>query len=312
MIESIKYGLRLVQMVKDNRARRGPLRVDIAVTSACNYNCLFCNWHSPLIENTSTPDKLDRTVLCDLFRGLAKLGTKYLLFSGNGEPLLYRDLLSQIPVESFDIEIVTNGSLLEKIGALAFAKLKRVTVSLNSGTGASHPKTHGYAGTNRFDHTLWHIRRLAAIDPDKVRLNYVVTVDNYTEIPYFISKCEALGVKYALRHVSVDRPEFQQLSIAPSLSTHDDKLRPCYNGYIQPYVAANGNVLVCPGSGNIPMGNLNRDTFEQIWQAPSSIELRRNASRMHKTGQALCISCRGCPLPKLHSAQFHKFFRWIA
>jgi cyclic pyranopterin phosphate synthase len=150
--DNIKRGLRLVRMLDfDATSSIGPLRVDIALTSACNYRCVFCGTHSFLRTQAYKPTTLDRITLNQLLLDIQDLGTSEILFAGNGEPFLYDGLPELIKRNEYHkIEVMTNGSLLHLVDREVFAGLSKLTVSLNSGTGATHQRTHGYKGPNEF------------------------------------------------------------------------------------------------------------------------------------------------------------------
>jgi len=315
MNQNLEYGLGLLRRLKlDSGANLGPLRVDIAPTSACNFHCKFCNWHSNLTEQITTFDTMKSDKMVSLVSDLVAMKTLHITLSGNGEPLLNPG--TQEVIKHFgrriSVEVVTNGSLLDKITMPLFDNLSVLTISLNSADGSSHAALHGHSDLNLFTEIRENIERLLTYKnaPRKIKLNYVICKDNYAQYQLFADMANRWGVVTGVRQVSIDRPEFQPLAVPGS---HNDgaypyKLRPCYSGYIQPYIAANGDVLVCPGSGNKPLGNINQESFKVIWQKEQSIRLRHLPILMK---QPYCVSCGTCPTPDLQSAQFHKIYKWI-
>jgi MoaA/NifB/PqqE/SkfB family radical SAM enzyme len=152
-------------------------------------------------------------VLHNLISDLKKLHVKELLFSGNGEPLLCRALIKEIKQfgKYFKIEILSNGSTLDLIDEELFRNLAYLTISLNSGNGASHKVTHGYKGQNRFSEIITQIERILKFDhaSDKIKLNYVITTDNYSELDDFFEKAIKWNVSFMARPVDIIFPELK-------------------------------------------------------------------------------------------------------
>lgn len=307
MMQYLLQGLRLVRMLNfDHDARLGPLGVDIAVTSACNYQCSFCGTHSYLKQHTNKPATLDKAVLSKLLSDLSKLGTRSILFAANGEPFLSWEMLEQVRQNKSNlrIEVMTNGSLLDRLDRELFNKFSKITISLNSGNGKSHQVIHGYRGDNQFPHIIHNIERLLDLPhgSDKIELNYVVTKENEDELPDFLVLAKKWRVKYHAR------PEDKR-----ALSSGNDKSRrlyPCYVGFIQPTVAANGSVLQCYGCLN-PLGNLYKHDFKAIWQRKRNRATRFQAAAMGLTNDPVTASCYDCPNAIGSSAVFHSIYSKI-
>jgi MoaA/NifB/PqqE/SkfB family radical SAM enzyme len=352
-------GLKLVRMLNfDPGAKTGPVRVEIATASACNYQCCFCHSHSYTRPNDTPPVIMTDEAVHNIISDLKKLKVKELLFSGNGEPLLCKGLAREIKENGryFKIEILTNGSSLELVDEALLRNLAYLTISLNSGSGASHQLTHGYKGPNQFPVIISHIERILKYPRanDKIKLNYVVTADNPGELDDFFQKAMQWDVTFMARPVSVDFTElkpkeltremlqqvnskaqqylktgglsgkislsFQLLSRAceialnklnnqqPEISQH---LHPCYMSYIQPYIAANGDVLLCSEGGENPLGNINRDSFLSIWQNKEKLAVRIACTQMHLTGKPPFKACVDCANVLYHSATFHGIYTKI-
>lgn len=98
LLANAARGIKLVRMLNfDRNAQLGPIRIDIAATSACNYHCCFCGAHSKLTGTQIPPAFLSERVLTNLLSDLRGMRVKDILFSGNGEPLLSPALLEVLP-----------------------------------------------------------------------------------------------------------------------------------------------------------------------------------------------------------------------
>lgn len=346
-------GLKLVRMLNfDGSASMGPIRIDIAATSACNYKCCFCKSHSYLKANCVEPIFMSDEIIRNLFNDLRELHVKELLFSGNGEQLLSKALITEIKRngKNFKIEVLSNGSTLSSVDEELFNNLNFLTISLNSGNGASHQITHGYKGENKFGEIVEHIERILnfANANNKIKLNYVITADNYDEIEHFFQRATKWDVSFMARPVSV---AFQELGIkglnhlmldsltkkiAQYLANktfssklilsfqlvdracqiafrklEGNNLYPCYVGFIQGAIESNGDVLLCCDGQEKPLGNLNKESFLRIWQKKENVALRIIATQMHKTNKSIFDRCVNCDNVQYHSLAFHNIYSKI-
>ncbi|ACL10540.1 GTP 3',8-cyclase MoaA [Desulfurococcus amylolyticus] len=105
----------------------------IAVTSRCNYQCIFC--HREGMMNDQGNEALDAGDYGFLTEVAVKHGIKSFKLTG-GEPLVRSDIVDivrEIAIYTRDVSMTTNGSLLlEKVGLLAEAGLNRINVSIHS------------------------------------------------------------------------------------------------------------------------------------------------------------------------------------
>lgn len=307
-LNTISKGLRLIRMLNhDPHSKLGPLKVDIAVTSACNYRCIFCGTHSSLLKEKVKPQFMSRPILTGILDSLIELKTKDVLFAGNGEPFLSSAMFDVISNNIFGLrfEILTNGSMLDKAtGDTFFPMVSKLTVSLNSGNGNSHKITHGYNGESQFGLIFQYLVNLAIRNRNKLELNYVITRDNFNEIPEFLKLARVLGVRYHIR--SVDAKQFNELEINDK--PQPKQLYPCYMGFIQPGIRADGSVLLCCGDFARPLGNLNNRSFKDIWQDENSRALRFKAATMHETQEPVYWGCYDCQNAVASSSRFHKIY----
>jgi molybdenum cofactor biosynthesis enzyme MoaA len=125
-------------------ARSQPLELSFPPTTACNYDCLMCEWGA----EGSRADELGP----ELYQGLAPLlPTLRTIEVTGGEPLgsrAFRDFLAGLDFDQLpdlEIAIVTNGSGLvpEEIARFRRLPFVALTVSLNAATAET------YAAVNR-------------------------------------------------------------------------------------------------------------------------------------------------------------------
>jgi hypothetical protein len=182
----------------------GPEMLHLPPASACNYDCLMCEWG----ETGGLDDELPDSFWAGLERLLP--GLKRVLVSSAGEPLLspaFRRFLSSFPFASypwFELTMVTNAALIDDpvLDALGRVPRANVVVSLN----AAAPET--YLRVNRglpFERIRPKLDRLrAAYDSGRLRggLGYsmVLLRSNYRELAAFceLAERDRAGVRLML------------------------------------------------------------------------------------------------------------------
>lgn len=120
-----------------------PLYVEISPCSACNHRCIFCAFdylgHKPKF--------FDPVVLKKFIGQIAAAGVKSVLFSGEGETLLYKQLSEMVAFakrRGIDVAVATNAVLLSaEVAGRIIPHLSWLRVSLNAATPQSYARIHG-------------------------------------------------------------------------------------------------------------------------------------------------------------------------
>lgn len=119
-----------------------PIYVEISPISSCNHNCIFCG-----IDFAMNPGfKLNTGILCKRLEEMGVLGVRSIMFAGEGEPLLHKDLplfVKTAKEAGIDVSITTNGSL----GNYALWKellpyLTWIRFSVDAGTADVYANVH--------------------------------------------------------------------------------------------------------------------------------------------------------------------------
>lgn len=119
-----------------------PLYAEISPYGGCNHRCIFC----ALDYLEYKPQMLETNVLKRFLKDITRKGVKSIMFAGEGEPLLHKDMAELIKYakdQGLDIAITTNGTLLSK--ALLESILPRLSwlrISLNAGTAKNYASIH--------------------------------------------------------------------------------------------------------------------------------------------------------------------------
>ena len=88
-----------------------PIYMEISPTSACNHRCVFC----ALDFVGYKKHYLKTHRLKDIVSELGELGIKSIMYAGEGEPFLHRDLANIVmhtKASGIDVGITTNGVMM--------------------------------------------------------------------------------------------------------------------------------------------------------------------------------------------------------
>lgn len=120
-----------------------PIYVEVSLTNYCNHNCIFCAPNFTRINNSS----LDTSVVKKMINSMIGVGVKAIMFGGEGEPLLHKDIAEIVKYakeSGLDVALTTNGILLDKQMALRLLPhLSWVKFSVDSGEANTYARLHG-------------------------------------------------------------------------------------------------------------------------------------------------------------------------
>lgn len=177
-----------------------PLYVEISPSGACNHRCIFCaldfmEYKSCFLET----EKLKETIA-----DMVKLGVKSIMFGGEGEPLLHKDLpeiIFHAKHCGIDVALTTNGVMLEPeiIGKLLF-NLSWVKFSIDAGTPNTYAKIHRTKEED-FYKVMNNLFRMVILR-NKLGVNCtigaqaIILQENVEELEILIREVKKLGVDY--------------------------------------------------------------------------------------------------------------------
>ncbi len=127
----------------ENAPIHAPISINLDVTTACNYRCDHCVDMDILNKNIN----YEHEKLKDSLTYLAEKGLRSVIIIGGGEPTAYKgfeDIVRHLKAMSIQIGVVTNGSMMKKIEAVADVLEPRdwVRLSLDSGTNETFRAMH--------------------------------------------------------------------------------------------------------------------------------------------------------------------------
>lgn len=177
-----------------------PIYIEIGPSGGCNHRCSFC----ALDYLEYKPNFIDKDRLMQTLAETARYGVKSVMFAGEGEPLLHKDiseLVLHTKKNNIDVAITTNGVFFdvalakEILGALTW-----IRISLNAGTSATYSKIHR-CNIKDFDTVLNNLANAVRI---KRQNNYLTTIgvqllllpENYNEATTLAKRLKEIGVDY--------------------------------------------------------------------------------------------------------------------
>lgn len=120
-----------------------PIYAEISASRSCNQRCVFC----ALDFRGYEPKTLDSEILKTRLTEMGGLGLKSVMYGGEGEPLLHKNIVDIIrhtkQVAGIDVALTTNGVLLRPSMAEAIMpQMEWIKVSINAGTAETYAMIH--------------------------------------------------------------------------------------------------------------------------------------------------------------------------
>ncbi len=160
------------------KAYTGPIIVTVDLTLRCNLQCMGCLYHSPLIPRRPpdglTPQDMPTPLFGTLCQELSLMGTRKLVLTGEGEPLLHPDLLAFISIAKqtdLHVTLFTNGTLLDENSAagLIDSGLDRLIVSFWASSPEAYEQNSPGSEPGYFRRVLRGLESLSAMKAKEKR-----------------------------------------------------------------------------------------------------------------------------------------------
>ena len=134
---------RVAQWLGGNKLNVYPIYVEISPVGHCNHRCTFCAIDYIGYKSNSIPLEKLKSCLSDM----ALKGIRSVMFAGEGEPLLYKNLPEVINFAKeecgLDVAITTNGTVMTSTFIdKCLWNISWIKVSLNAGDADTYAKIH--------------------------------------------------------------------------------------------------------------------------------------------------------------------------
>ena len=280
-----------------------PIYAEISPTGACNHRCVFCG----LDFMEYQPRFLDKDILEKRLIEMGALGLKSIMYAGEGEPLLHKeigDIILCTKRAGIDVALTTNGVLLnKKLVDRTLGSIEWIKVSINAGTKETYSKIHG-TNPNDFDRVIENMRYAVKVREEKnykiaLGMQLLLLPDNWHEVELLAQTAKDIGMDYIVikpysqhllgkdttyknvkysdySHLSDTLKRFNDNNFSvifrmDSMNKWDEgqhEYEQCLALPFWSYIDAGGNVWGCScflGDEKFDYGNINDDTFEDIW-----------------------------------------------
>lgn len=177
-----------------------PIYMEISPSGACNHRCTFC----ALDYMDYRPRFLDTGTLRERIAELGRLGLKSMMFGGEGEPLLHKDLaaiVNHTKASGIDVAITTNGVLLQKdLFSQMAGNVSWIKVSLNAGSPETYAAIHRTraADFNRVVDNLADASASVRAENGSCTIGaqMILLPENADEVESLTKICREIGLKY--------------------------------------------------------------------------------------------------------------------
>jgi len=198
-----------------------PLYMEMSPSGACNHRCVFCGLDFMGYKARFLPTDIVHKRLVEL----GGMGLKSLMFAGEGEPLLHRDicaLAEQAKSSGIDVAFTTNGVLLreDKIERL-LPVTEWIKVSCNAGSAATYAAIHRTRASD-FDLVFRNLAAAVQLREQQglscvLGLQALLLPENRTEMVSLAQRCRDLGLNYLVikpysQHPQGDSRRYQDIS----------------------------------------------------------------------------------------------------
>lgn len=178
----------------------GPLYVEISPMGACNHRCTFCAVDYIGYQNRHIPEE----VLLPALASMAETGVKSVMFAGEGEPLLYKNIVEAVEAAhaaGIDVAFTTNGvPITARFVEHALPLTSWIKVSLNAGSAASYAAIHRTKERD-FERVWANLADCVAARRDRgfkctIGAQALLLPENADEMVSLAERCRATGLDY--------------------------------------------------------------------------------------------------------------------
>ena len=303
-----------------------PIYVEIGPTNSCNHKCVFCalDW----LEHGT--HHIDKDVMTSSLKNMAERGVKSVMFAGEGEPLLHKDIgffVQEAKKYGMDASITTNGSMFnstKREECLPF--LSWIRFSVDAGNPENYSQIHK-TKISDFDKVIQNIHESVRFREENkletvIGIQSLILSQNMGGISELTKIAKAVGadniqIKPYSHHPGsnndfvVSSQEYNKLEAQlKEFESKDFKVlfrratigrlqeevsySKCYGLPFFALIDAKGNVVPCNlfyENQEFTYGNLYKQSFSEIWESAKRKEILK---KLEKRGVADCR--KGCRL----------------
>lgn len=292
-----------------------PIEIEISPSGLCNHRCVFC-----AVDYIGyRPDFLDKEIILRDIRHMSTKGLKSVICSGEGEPLLNKNMVeiaNGIKECGVDVAMSTNGVLFtqdkvkECLGAFTWVRFSVASMEETSYDEIQRGKR------GDLEKVIVNISDCVKIKRDRklkttLGVQCLLMPGNMEQLPYMAKTLREIGVDYLTikpysQHLHSENKfeiNYEELlnlerdvkdyatddfavyfrANAMKKMHHEKCYKQCYGLPFMTHIDARGNVWPCVahiGVDEFCYGNINEQSFEEIWEGTRRQEAIEKLSRL--------------------------------
>lgn len=279
-----------------------PIELEVGLTNACNHRCIFC----ALDYTGYKPDMIDTKMLLDNLGEISIRGVKSIVYAGEGEPFLHKDapyIINKTQEFGIDVATSTNGVLFTS--DVAKECLKSLTW-MRFSTAAIEEDVYNKIQCGRqgdLQKVLSNMEETVRIKRDQglkttIGVQMLLLPENKNQVMKMGKELRQIGVDYFTVKPFSQNPQSQHIlqvdydqemmdiekqvkklqndDFKVYFRMHAMEMLKCKREYKQclalpfmVYIDAKGSLWPCivfMGKEDYSYGNLNEETFVEIWE----------------------------------------------
>lgn len=281
-----------------------PSQINLDVTMFCNLKCIHCPYESvthPLGKSRVNMPLSMHSKIIDEISSSGKGITRYIRYTGDGEPLIHPKLSTMIAYarEKLDlpINLTTNGSFLtsQKTEELIDSGVNVFDISIDAATESTYAQIRvGGDFQKVVANAIDAVKLSKRYDNVKVVVSFVKQALNLSEVEIFSKFWHQVGVKDVVIRNGHSAAGAIQSRAKEMWAEAPTKRTPCLYPWERLVIKADGEITYCPADWHhiAGIGNLNKTSISEVWKSDSLRKLRKE----HRSGELNPNSfCGKCP-----------------
>lgn len=177
-----------------------PIYIEISPSGACNHRCVYCG----LDFMNYQPRHLNTAILKDRLSELGRLGLKSVMYAGEGEPFLHKDMpeiITHTKKSGIDVAVATNAVLFnEEIAEKTLGNMEWIKVSISGSTEDTYAKIHR-SRPGDFEKVIKNMSRAVKIKERErylcvLGMQFLILPENYHEAVSLAKLARDMGMDY--------------------------------------------------------------------------------------------------------------------